>query len=121
MQKRIFKNRKRAQKRVRSQVQGTATRPRLSVYRSLNNIYLQAIDDTTGKTIAAGSSLSKEVADALKEAKNKVARAEIVGEFVGKKVMEAGIKEVVFDRGWYRYHGRVKAAADGARKAGLKF
>ncbi len=121
MQKRVFKNRKRAQKRVRVQVQGTSVRPRLSVYRSLNNIYAQVIDDSAGKTLVAGSTLSKEVAEQLKEAKSKIERAEIVGEFVGKKVLEAGIKEVVFDRGWYRYHGRVKAVADGARKAGLKF
>jgi large subunit ribosomal protein L18 len=121
MQKRIFKNRKRAQKRVRSQVQGTPSRPRLSVFRSLNNIYAQAIDDTTGKTLLSGSSLSKEIAEEVKNAKSKIEKSAIVGEFVGKKLIEAGITTVVFDRGWYRYHGRVKAVADGARKAGLKF
>ncbi len=121
MQKRIFKNRKRAQKRVRSKVQGTASRPRLSVYRSLNNIYAQIIDDSNSKTIFSGSTLSKEIVEQINEAKGKIAKSEIVGEFVGKKALEAGITEVVFDRGWYRYHGRVKAVADGARKAGLKF
>lgn len=111
----------RRRSRIRKNIFGTAEKPRLSVNRSLNQIYGQVIDDTTGKTLIAASSLTKEIADDLKNAKSKVAKSKVVGEYLGKKAVEAGIKNVVFDRGTYRYHGRVKALADGARESGLKF
>jgi large subunit ribosomal protein L18 len=100
--------------RIRKVIKGTAVRPRLSVFRSNKQIYAQIIDDLNGVTIAAVSSgtVNKE---------NKVAQASSVGKQIGEKAMTAGITEVVFDRGGYLYHGRVKALADGAREAGLKF
>lgn len=101
-------------KRIRARVEGTSARPRLSVHRSLTQIRAQVIDDSTGKTIAAAST---------KEAKAKmtVEGAKKVGELLGKKAKDAGVTSVVFDRNAYRYHGRVKALADGAREAGLQF
>ena len=106
--------------RVRKKVFGTAQKPRLSVYRSLKHIYGQLIDDTKGVTILAVSSLAKDLRDAL-SGKKKTEQAFIVGEFLGKKAIENGITQVVFDRGGFLYHGRVKAFAEGARRAGLKF
>jgi len=106
--------------RVRKKVFGTAQKPRLSVYRSLKHIYGQLIDDTRGVTLLAVSSLTKDLREQLK-GKKKTEQAMIVGEYLGKKALEKGITEVVFDRGGFLYHGRVKAFADGARKAGLKF
>lgn len=106
--------------RVRKKVFGTAQKPRLSVYRSLKHIYGQLIDDTRGVTLLAVSSLTKDLREQLK-GKKKTEQAKIVGEYLGKKALEKGITEVVFDRGGFLYHGRVKAFADGARKAGLKF
>ncbi|RKZ22482.1 50S ribosomal protein L18 [bacterium] len=106
--------------RVRKKVFGTAQKPRLSVYRSLKHIYGQLIDDTRGLTLLAVSSLTKDLREQLK-GKKKTEQAKIVGEYLGKKALEKGITEVVFDRGGFLYHGRVKAFADGARKAGLKF
>jgi large subunit ribosomal protein L18 len=104
--------------RVRKKVEGTAQRPRLAVYRSLTHIYAQVIDDERGHTVAAASSAGK----ALKDAKgNKTARAKAVGESLAKKAIEAGVSQVVFDRGGNQYHGRVKALAEAAREAGLKF
>ncbi|MEO8149094.1 MAG: 50S ribosomal protein L18 [Bacteroidia bacterium] len=102
-------------KRIRKQLAGNAVRPRLSVYRSNKAIYAQVIDDIKGHTIVAASSR------ALTEKVNKVAAAEKVGKEIAEKAMAAGITEVVFDRGGYLYHGRVKSLADGARSAGLKF
>jgi len=101
-------------KRIRTRVAGTSARPRLTVHRSLTQIRAQVVDDSTGKTIAAASS---------KEAKVKlsVEGAKKVGELIGKKAKDAGVTSVVFDRNAYRYHGRVKALADGAREAGLQF
>ena len=106
--------------RVRKTVVGTSKRPRLNVYRSLNNIYAQVIDDEKGKTIVSASTLDKEVAEMIK-GKTKTEAAKIVGEVIGKRAKEKKIKEVVFDRGGYLYTGRVRAVADGARDAGLKF
>ena len=95
-------------------------RPRLSVYRSLNHIYAQIIDDATGKTLVAASSLSAELSKTLKTGGN-IAAAQAVGELIGKKALEKKIKQVVYDRGGNVYHGRLKALADAARKAGLDF
>lgn len=107
-------------KRVRGKVNGTSERPRLSVYRSLNHIYAQVIDDTQGITIASASTIDPEV-KAMIEGKSKSEQAKIVGEMVAKRAIEKKITEVVFDRGGYIYIGRVQALADGAREAGLKF
>lgn len=107
-------------KRVRKTVVGTTERPRLNVYRSLNNIYAQIIDDSKGVTIVSASTLDKEVIGLIK-GKNKTEAARIVGEVVGKRAVAKKIKEVVFDRGGYLYTGRVQAVADGARASGLKF
>ena len=103
---------------IRKRVVGDADRPRLSVYRSLNHIYAQVIDDATGKTLAAASTLSPE----LKDGKGKKSElAKEVGKLVAKKCSEAKIEAVVFDRNGFNYHGRIAAVADGAREGGLKF
>ena len=109
--------RKKRHARVRAKISGTASRPRLCVFRSLANIYAQVIDDTCGKTIVSASSVEKDfgVYGGNKEAAKKV------GELVAKRAAEKGITEVVFDRGGYIYHGRVKELAEAAREAGLKF
>lgn len=122
MLKKASKNANRVQrhKRVRRKITGTAQRPRLSVFRSANNIYAQLIDDDARVTIVAASSLEAEVKDAANHTGNKEA-AKIVGQLVAKKAVEKGITEVVFDRGGYLYHGRVQELAEGAREAGLKF
>ena len=106
--------------RLRHDLAGTKERPRLNVYRSLNNIYAQIIDDSKGVTIASASTLDKEVAELIKD-KTKTEAARIVGEVVAKRAQAKKIEEVVFDRGGYLYTGRVQAVADGARAAGLKF
>lgn len=107
--------------RVRNRIRATSSqRPRLSVFRSVNHIYVQLIDDSKGKTIAAASSVDKELKSSLKSGGN-VAAAKAVGALIAKRVQAAGIKEVAFDRGFCKYHGRVKALADAAREAGLKF
>lgn len=103
-------------RRVRKKIRGSAERPRLSVFRSLKHIYAQVIDDDAGVTIAAASTVEKVI-----EGKDKTERAWQVGEAVAKRCAEKGVKAVVFDRGGYLYHGRVKAVAEGARKAGLEF
>lgn len=105
-------------RRVRNKISGTAERPRLNVYRSTSNIYVQVIDDVAGKTLVSSSTLAKGV-DVT--GKTKTEAAAIVGADVAKKALAAGIAEVVFDRGGYLYTGRVKALADSAREAGLKF
>lgn len=115
------KPRVRSKKSIRKKISGTPDRPRFTVYRSLNNVYIQLIDDTTGKTLVTASSLSKEIVDDLKSAKGKIAKSKIVGSLAAKKAKEKNISSVVFDRNGYRYHGRVQAAADGARAEGLKF
>ena len=107
-------------KRVRKNLSGTSQRPRLCVYRSLNKIYAQIIDDERRVTIVSASSLDKEIAPFL-AGKTKTEQAKIVGEELGKRAKKAKIKEVVFDRGGYVYTGRVAALAEGARSAGLKF
>ncbi len=106
--------------RVRKKVEGASNRPRLSVFRSLNHIYVQVIDDTQGHTLASASTIDPEI---KREAngKNKVGEAELVGTMIAKRALSQGIKQVVFDRGGYKYHGRVKALAEAARKEGLKF
>ena len=122
MLKKADKNAKRLQrhKRVRRKVFGTPQRPRLCVFWSSNNIYAQIIDDTNRVTLVAASSLDEAVKGAVNHTGNKEA-AKMVGEMVAKKAVEKGITEVVFDRGGYIYHGRIKELAEGAREAGLKF
>lgn len=122
MFKKVSKNLTRQKRhiRVRGKVVGTPQRPRLNVYRSLTNIYAQIIDDAAGITLAAASSLDKEIKSALGSTGNQAA-AKMVGELVAKRALEKGIESVTFDRGGYIYHGRVKALAEGAREAGLKF
>jgi large subunit ribosomal protein L18 len=105
---------------VRKKVSGTKERPRLSVFRSNRNIYAQLIDDTAGVTLVSTSSQVKAMREQLGRAGNKKA-AEAVGEMLAKKALDVGIKLVCFDRGPYKYHGRIKALADAARKAGLAF
>lgn len=106
--------------RVRRKISGTAERPRLSVYRSLNHIYTQIIDDVAGKTLVACSTVEKTIAAEVKDLSKKEAAA-VVGKEIAKRAIEKGITEVVFDRGGYVYTGRVQSLADGAREAGLKF
>ena len=106
--------------RVRAKVYGTATRPRLSVYRSLNHIYAQVIDDIAGNTLVAASTLDKEIKEQSDD-KAKKEVSQLVGSLVAQRALGKGIKEVAFDRGGYRYHGRVKSLGDAARQAGLKF
>src|SRR4051812_14969589 len=106
--------------RVSGSVRGSTERPRLSIFRSVKNIYAQIIDDTTGKTLVAASSVTKEVRKSMKHGGNKNAAIEI-GKAVANAAKAKGITNVAFDRNGYRYHGRVKALADAAREAGLKF
>jgi large subunit ribosomal protein L18 len=113
-------NLERRQRRVRAKVTGTAARPRLRVTRTNTHIYAQVIDDVAGATLVAASTVDPQVRGELKNGSN-IDAAKAVGEAVGRKAVEAGIKEVVFDRGGRIYHGRVKALADGARSAGLEF
>jgi large subunit ribosomal protein L18 len=111
--------RKRRHERVRKHLNGTAERPRLNVFRSLQHIYVQVIDDTQGATLISASSLDAEVAKS--SGKNKIEQAKLVGKLAAERALKAGVKEVVFDRGGYKYHGRVKALAEASREAGLKF
>jgi large subunit ribosomal protein L18 len=110
----------RRQRRVRAKVSGTAVRTRLRITRTNAHIYAQVIDDVAGTTLVSASSVDAEVKADLKNGAN-IEAAKAVGEAVGRRAVEAGIKEVVFDRGGRIYHGRVKALADGARSAGLEF
>ncbi|MGB7729496.1 MAG: 50S ribosomal protein L18 [Candidatus Acidiferrum sp.] len=112
--------RRRVHSRVRQRVTGTPERPRLCVYRSLGHIYAQIIDDRSGRTLVSASSVDKESKKNLKGGGN-VASAKEVGKFIAGRAKEAGVSKVVFDRGGYKYHGRVKALADAAREAGLQF
>ena len=112
--------RRRRHARVRKRVFGTANKPRLNVFRSGRHVYAQAIDDEKGHTLVAASTMEQSVRDQLKGMK-KVKQAELVGKVLGERALELGITQVVFDRGGYKYHGRVKALADGAREAGLEF
>jgi large subunit ribosomal protein L18 len=106
--------------RVRRRIKRVASRPRLSVFRSHKNFYVQIIDDAAGRTLASASTLEEELKKQLKYGGNKTAAAE-VGKLIARRALEAGVKEVAFDRREYKYHGRVAALADAAREAGLVF
>ena len=108
--------RQRVHDRIRTKVQGTSERPRLNVYRSLNHIYAQVIDDAQGVTLVSASTVASKV-----KTGGNVAAAQEIGKLVAERAKEKGIKKVVFDRGGYLYHGRIKALADAAREAGLDF
>jgi large subunit ribosomal protein L18 len=112
--------RNRRHRRVRASVTGTTEQPRLCVFRSLNHIYAQVIDDVAGTTLASASTIIAELKDKT-DGKDKIEQAKLVGTQVAKAAINKGIKKVVFDRGGYRYHGRIKALAEAARQAGLKF
>jgi large subunit ribosomal protein L18 len=112
--------RKRRHQRVRARLMGTVTRPRLNVYRSLNEIYVQVIDDNAGHTLVSASTLDAEIKPQIKDL-SKTEQAKIVGTTIAERAKSQGVKTVIFDRGGYRYHGRVKALAEAAREAGLKF
>lgn len=107
-------------KRIRRKVAGTASKPRLSVYISLKHVYAQLIDDEAGRTLVSASTLDKELKETLKD-KTLTEKAKAVGKLIAERALAKGISEAVFDRGGYKYHGRVKALADEARNAGLKF
>ncbi|MBM3925311.1 MAG: 50S ribosomal protein L18 [SAR202 cluster bacterium] len=107
-------------RRVRNKVIGTGERPRLCVFRSLSNIYAQIIDDSQHTTLASASSLDKELREQAEKA-SKVSASKLVGSSIAKKAKEKGITKVVFDRGGYRFHGRVKSLADAAKEGGLQF
>ncbi len=107
--------------RVRRLAVGTSERPRLSVYRSLKHIYAQIVDDSSGRTLVASSTLSKDLGDKVKSVKSRVEASKLVGSSLAQKAIEKNIRKVVFDRNGYRYHGNVKALADGAREGGLQF
>ena len=117
-QKRLARKRRHA--RVRKRVYGTSERPRLNVFRSLKHIHAQVIDDTQGHTLVAVSTMDHDVKSEAAD-KAKIDQAEIVGEVLAKRALAAGITQVVFDRGGYQYHGRVKALAEAAREGGLEF
>jgi len=114
------KARLKRKKRIRKHLIGTQQRPRLNVFRSSKHIYAQVIDDEHGRTLAAASSLEKVVKEQPKF-ESKVAVADLVGKLLGERAIEKGLKKVVFDRGGFLFHGRVKAVSDGARRAGLDF
>jgi large subunit ribosomal protein L18 len=113
--------RQRRHRRVRARVSGTATRPRLNVFRSSAHIYAQVIDDTVGRTLVSASDLEEEIRQRAGEGATKTARARVVGQVIGERAKQLGIETVVFDRGGFLYHGRVAAVAEGAREAGLRF
>jgi large subunit ribosomal protein L18 len=119
--RKALSQRKRRHVRVRAKVQGTAARPRLNVFRSNAHMYCQVIDDIQGHTLVAASDLEDVVLEKAGEGANKAARAKAVGELIAERAKAAGVDAVVFDRGGFLYHGRIKAVADGAREAGLKF
>jgi len=112
--------RKRRHQRVRRKISGTAERPRLNVFRSLQHIYAQIIDDEQGHTLVAASTLDHDLGDELVDL-DRSAQAKVVGKALAERAQAKGIQQVVFDRGGYKYHGRVKSLADGAREGGLKF
>ncbi len=114
-------NRRRVKAHIRLKISGTSERPRLTVFRSLKHVYAQIVDDATGKTLVAVSDLSKDVREQFKDVKGQMKLAKQVGQLAARKAMEKNIKEVVFDRNGYVFHGVVKAMADGAREGGLKF
>jgi large subunit ribosomal protein L18 len=110
--------RSRIRRRIRGKISGTANRPRLSVFRSNKQIYAQIIDDAAGKTLVSASSMDKEIAS---KDVPKIEQAKLVGQLLAEKAKQADVETVVFDRGGYVYHGRIKSLADGAREGGLKF
>ena len=116
-----IQRRLRIKARVMKKIRGTTERPRLIIYRSLNHLYAQVVDDTQAKVLAASSSLSKDLRDELKAVKGKKEIAKRVGMSVAKKAVGQNVKKVVFDRNGYMYHGTVKSLADGAREGGLEF
>jgi len=118
--KKVERIRRKRERRVRSKIFGTPSRPRLSVFRSARHIYVQAIADDTGQTLAAASTLTKEIREKIAGLKKTEAARE-VGRLVALRLKDKAIESVVFDRGRFLYHGRVKALAEGAREAGLKF
>lgn len=118
--KKTIKVREKREKRVRGRISGTKEKPRLSVFRSDRHIYAQAINDTQGSTLATASTLSKELVKKI-QGKKKVEVAAEVGKLIAAQLLAMGVDKVVFDRGRFLYHGRVKALADGARAQGLKF
>ena len=118
--KRTEQQRQKRHRRVRVQVHGTAERPRLNVFRSLRHIYAQVVDDSAGRTLVSACTLDVGLREELGKL-SKTEQAKRVGELVAKRALDKGVKEVVFDRGGYKYHGRVKAVAEGARSAGLEF
>ena len=122
MLKKIRRNelRKNRHRRVRQKVHGTPEKPRLNVYRSNNHIYAQIIDDTVGQTLVSASTLDLDLREKLSSTHDKEA-AKLVGKLIGERALDNNIDEVVFDRGGYIFHGRIKELADGAREAGLKF
>lgn len=114
-------NRLKRKKRVRKKIKGTPERPRLTVFKSARHIYAQIIDDSIGGTLVAASTMSKDLKSKNQDISGNIKGAILVGGTIGKKGIEKGIKEIVFDRNGFLYHGRVKALADAARKNGLKF
>lgn len=120
MSEKSQKARKHRHNRVRAKISGTADRPRLNVFRSLGHIYAQVIDDVAGHTLVAASTIDRELREQV-NGKSKAEAAKLVGTLIAHRAQAVGIKTVVFDRGGYKYHGRVKALADGAREAGLEF
>ncbi|MFC1968188.1 50S ribosomal protein L18 [Chloroflexota bacterium] len=112
--------RERRHARSRAKIAGTASRPRLCVFRSLNHIYTQVIDDSTGHTLTSASTMDPEVRDRTNGGAKR-GKAELVGSLVARRALEKGVDQVVFDRGGYKYHGRVAALAEAARQAGLRF
>jgi len=112
--------RHRRHSRVRAKVEGTTSRPRLCVFRSLNHIYAQVIDDSQGHTLASASTLDPEIKSEV-AGKTKTGKSELIGSLIAKRALSEGANQVVFDRGGYKYQGRVKALAEAARQGGLKF
>lgn len=115
-----YQARKRRQRRVRAKVHGTAERPRLNIFRSNENIFAQIINDDAGHTLASASTIDNEVAPQI-QGKNKTEAAKVVGQVLAERAKEAKVENVIFDRGGFRYQGRVAALAEGARETGLKF
>ncbi len=121
MVKKKSSTRLRSKIKIRKKVFGTASTPRLSVFRSMNHIYVQLIDDVNKNTLLSASTLSKELQDELKNVHGKVEKGKLVGKYLAQKSLDKNISKVVFDRNGYKYHGRIKAVADGAREGGLQF
>jgi large subunit ribosomal protein L18 len=123
MNRQILKNVRRSRRKqgIRKEVFGMPDRPRLSVFRSLNHVYAQVIDDLTGKTVVSASTRDKGFSDSVSAKGAKMAEATAVGKLVAQRAKEKGVSKVVFDRNGYLYHGRIKALADGAREGGLQF